>query len=105
MKEIRMDYSEYEKMVQTIKEQQETINELKKDSKVILVDHRFESCSRLEWLCGGCPKVIGDEKLAKQYLKDEFDSLSKEFMELKNSISPPKRNYSMKEKKSKFWPF
>jgi len=81
MKEIRMDYSEYEEMVKTIQTQQDAIEEFKKASNVVLVDNRHSTVPDIRWFSGRIPVVVSDGELAKSMMKDEFDRL---FAEAKN---------------------
>ena len=54
-----MEYSEYEAMGELIKEQQKAIEEVKKESRVVLIDERFLSYnSRVSWCNNGVPKII-----------------------------------------------
>ena len=108
MKEIRMEYSEYEAMVELIKEQQKAIEEFKNESRVVLIDKRFSDYnSRIVWCNNGVPKIISnDATLAKEYLKTEFDNLSKQFIEVKESLLRLQQENKPKErKKSSWWSF
>ena len=105
MKEIRMEYSEYEAMVELIKEQQKAIEEFKKESRVVLIDERFSGYnSRISW-CNNIPKIISvDENLAKEYLKTEFDNLSKDFIGVReNLLRLQQEKEPKKYKKSSWW--
>lgn len=105
MKEIRMEYSEYEAMVELIKEQQNTIEEFKKESRVVLIDKRFSGYnSRISWYNSGVPKIISvDDTLAKEYLKTEFDNLSKQFIEVKESLLRIQQENKPKDFKRLSW--
>jgi hypothetical protein len=105
MKEIRMEYSEYEAMVELIKEQQKAIEEFKKESRVVLIDERYSGYnSRIDWCNNGVPKIISiDAKLAKEYLKTEFDNLSKQFIEVKESLIRLEQENKPKERKNSSW--
>ena len=110
MKEIRMQYSEYEAMVELIKAQQNAIKEFKKESRVVLIDERYSSYnSKLNWFNNGVPKIVAtDELLGKEYLKEEFDNLSKSFIEVKESLlrlQEQKQNKSKQSKKSFWWSY
>lgn len=108
MKEIRMDYSEYEMMIQTMKNQKEVIDEFKKDSRVVLIDNRYFHGTANSFLNYGCPKVIADENLAKEYLQQEFDALSEHLVEARSTIVRMQEETwkkPKKEKKSSWWSF
>lgn len=101
MKEIKMDYAEYEAMVELIKEQQKTIEEFMKESRVVLIDKRYNHYnSTFIYLCHNVPKIITtDESLAKEYLKKEFNELADQFIEVKGNLS----KLQDKPKKCRFW--
>jgi hypothetical protein len=108
MKEIRMGYYEYEAMVKFIKEQQKVIEEFKKESRVVLIDERFTGFnSRISWGEHRVPKIISiDDTLAKEYLKNEFDNLSKQFTKNKESlVRVQQENKPKKSKKPSWWSF
>jgi hypothetical protein len=113
MKEIKMDYAEYEEMMSLIKEQQKVIEEFKKESRVVLIFERsYIPNPRLSWFDSIVPKIItNDETIAKEYLKNEFDSLSKQFTHLEKVVSkeyfsnPIKEDKPQERKKSSWWPF
>ncbi len=100
-----MEYSEYEAMVELIKEQQKAIEEFKKESRVVLIDKRFSGYnSRKSWCNNDVPKIISvDETLAKEYLKTEFDNLSKQFVEVKESLIRLQQENKPKERKKSSW--
>lgn len=103
-----MDYSEYEEMVELIKEQQKTIEEFKKESRVVLIDERFSGDKfRLNWSNNRVPKIIStDESLGKEYLKNEFDKLSEQFIEENERLLRLQQENKPKEcKKSSWWSF
>lgn len=76
MKEIKMDYSEYEKMVETLKAQEEVIEELKKDAKVVLIEARHRGNPPFQWLHGDIPTIIATDNEAIEYLQKTFDYLA-----------------------------
>lgn len=100
MKEIRMPYSEYEEMIKLIKEQEDFINEFKKDSKVVLIvsELSYGITNRL------IPRIITtDELLAKEYLKEEFNKLSNSVKELNSRYFNLQKDERHKEEKKKSW--
>lgn len=93
MKEIKMEYSEYEAMFELIKEQQKIIEELKKEGRVVLMRDRLTpSQSKYSWFTWVVPEIISvDENLAKEYLQEEFNGLSKSLKEAHQIISSLQR--------------
>jgi predicted transcriptional regulator len=103
-KEIKMDYAEYEQMVSLIKEQQKVIEEFKKESKVVLIEDReyFRTRYDVPFTYNRVPKIVTtDETLAKEYLKEKFDDLSKQFINLEKIISDPEKYLSNPIKEDK----
>jgi len=101
-KEIKMDYAEYEEMVSLIKEQQKVIEEFKKESRVVLIEDReyFRIRFNVPFTYNKVPKIVTtDETLAKEYLKEKFDDLSKQFINLEKVISNPDLSNPIKEDK------
>ena len=96
-KQIIIDYNEYEEMVSLIKKQKEAINELKKDSRVILIDTRHDF--------NGCPKVIAGEQLAKEFLQKEFECLNQELSRMRHSLHKHRIEESREREKNSFWGF
>ena len=105
MKEIKMDYAEYEEMMSLIKEQQKVIEEFKKESRVVLIKDREHFSMRYyntALFYNQVPKIVAtDETLAKEYLKEKFDDLSKQFSRLEKDILNPIKATSDTEKEDK----
>ena len=101
MKEIRMEFKEYEKMVELIQTQQNQIEEFKKGSNIIVVDQRYNYApNRFNWFCGKVPKIVGDESKAKEmlqtefnYLHDEMKSMQVEMKMLQKEQKPEKKRW------------
>ena len=104
MKTIKMDYSEYEEMVELIKTQQDTIEEFKKQPNVVLVDERYNyGCGNRNWYSGRIPKVVSDTEKAKEMMKEEFDHLFKETRELEEQIIRLQQPKQKVKKKGWWW--
>ena len=102
-----MEYSEYEAMVELIKEQQKAIDEFMKESRVVLIDKRYFSYRdrKISWLHCEVPAIIStDDALAKEYLKKEFDNLSEQYIAVKETlIAMQQENKPEERKKSSWW--
>lgn len=104
MKQILLDYTEYEDMIKLINEQQKAIEEFKKGETVVLVDERFGARNpRLHWYNGFVPKIIAGAELAKEYLQNEFDNLSKQFVQLNESYQELLNKVNKEPKRKSFW--
>jgi len=69
MKEIKMDFAEYQDMVDLIERQRNIIEEFKKDSRAILF---YEFPSRVSYNV----KVIADEEKIKEFLIERFEEIN-----------------------------
>lgn len=100
MKTITLDYEEYLKMVAFIDAQTKTIEEFKKDSRVVLIDERYiRFNSSYSWDGRHVPKiVIADEDLAKEYMQKEFDQISKDFEQMADSFKLYMKEYPSDKK-------
>jgi hypothetical protein len=97
MKEIRMNYAEYEEMINLIKTQQDAIEELKKQSNVILVDERHSHGPMGRFFYSSrIPKIVGNSDKAKQMLKEEFDLLYIQTRNLESRIVERETNQNKK---------
>jgi hypothetical protein len=105
MKTITLDYSEYEEMVKIMKIQHDTIEELKKQSNIVLVDERYDYGIRnRDWYNGRIPKVVSDTNRAKEMMKNEFDQLFDELMKYYEELYILKQNFKqIKQKKVRWW--
>jgi hypothetical protein len=97
MKTIKMDYSEYEKMIKTIKAQQEAIDAFNNDSRVVLLDYRYMYWEGFDSVYGSVPTIISDEKLIKEYLQEEFDKLSGMFKNMNEDFKSEVENEKPKD--------
>ena len=98
MKEIKMPYSEYEEMVETIKTQEGLINTLKSDCKVVLIKDRLSRFGH-----DVIEIVTTDPELAEKYLKHDFDRAARHIFELEGKLTSTKKElyrYEINEKES-----
>lgn len=72
-----MSYSEYEQMTLKIEEQDKLIEELKKGDNVILIDERRGTHGSYPYSFLCFPYLVMGEKLAKEYIQEEFNALSR----------------------------
>jgi pyruvate/2-oxoacid:ferredoxin oxidoreductase beta subunit len=102
MKEIRMPFEEYEKMVELIQTQQNQIDEFKKGGNIVIVDDRYDYApNRFNWFCGRVPKVIGDETKAKEMLQTEFNHLHDDMKSMQEEIRRLQKE--QKPQKKRWW--
>ena len=111
MKEIRMEYREYQNMVKTIESQEKIIEDFKKSKNVILIDERYDYySSRVNGRYGiRVPRIICDPSVAKIALKTEFENLQEKIKSIQKKIEEDELNNRREElnkkKKSWFWNF
>lgn len=99
MKEIRMDFNEYEKMVELIKTQQNQIEEFKKGDNIVVVDERYNYApDRFNWSCGKVPKIVGNESKAKEMLQAEFNHLHDEMKSMQEKIYRLQKEQKLEKK-------
>lgn len=81
MTEIRLPYSEYKKMLETIEEQDKALKKIENEKGTIVIDKRYNVCrNNIGNVIYDIPKINGDE--AKDFLRNEFDNLHKNVLEL-----------------------
>ena len=103
MKEIKMSYSEYEQMDKLIHDQDKIIKEFKSAKNIVLIDGRREGGYNHGGFFAEIPKIICDEKNAKEYLKQEFEDLRKVTFDAQRYIQSMNREKRMKNTKKLFW--
>jgi hypothetical protein len=104
-KEIKMDYEEYETMLNLIKTQNEVIEKFKKGSNVVLIDNRFGGFdSRLASLGVFIPRIVAtDDLLAKEYLQEEFKYLERRLEDAEQRIKSYKDHIKELTAPKKSW--
>ncbi len=106
-KEIKMDYEEYEAMLSMIKDQDKAIQELKKESKVVLIRlrHGYGMDDRFNPLACSVPDIVTtDELFAKEYLQSEFDEASKKLRDAEFEIRMLRqKKFPVPERKKSWW--
>lgn len=95
---VTMELAEYNKLIATIENQKAMLSKFDSDSRVLLIERRN---SPAWWRGWQIPQIIGDEKVAKQFLKDEFDYLEKQY----NALVERMEKSEYEEDKSKFRKF
>jgi hypothetical protein len=85
---IQMELTEFQQMEEMISAQQKTIEELKKNENIVLVDNRFNyTPEKTRWFSMyHIPKVVGNEQKAKEMMKQEFEELQGELEKYKNMV-------------------
>jgi hypothetical protein len=94
---IKMDYEEYQNLLDLIKEQENCINEFRKQPNVVLVDSRYGYSIGSHHV----PRVTGDEEKAKQMMKSEFDNLLIRYDGLESQYNELKKKNN--NTKKSFW--
>lgn len=103
MKEIRLPYSEYKKMLNTIEKQNKALQKIKEEKGTIVIDGRYNYCrSRIDGLLYSVPKVMGEDE-AKVFLKEEFDRLYKDVFEMRQEFERWKHHNKKKDVKKRWW--
>jgi hypothetical protein len=100
MKKLIIELKEYESMIDTIQKQQEVINHFEEQSNVVLIDERYSREYFYDCIRVRIPLIRAkDESLAKQYLQDEFESISKYI----DKVSYDMKKEEKEEKNNKKW--
>jgi hypothetical protein len=100
-KEIRLPYSEYKEMIDTIEKQNEALDKIKSVDGTIVIDNRYNYCrSRIDEVLYSIPKIMGGDE-AKAFLKDEFENLYKEVWELRQYVES--LNFHREKGAKKLW--
>lgn len=107
MKEIRLPYSEYKSMIDLIKEQDKALDLVKKQKGTVVIDSRFFNyCqSEIDRVLYSIPKIIGEDE-AKEFLKEEFDSLREDVFKIRGEYASWKhhnKSNAAKKKETKRW--
>lgn len=103
MTEIRLPYSEYKEMLDTIKEQDKALQKIKEEKGAIVIDGRYNYCrSRIDEVLYSIPKVMGKDE-AKAFLKEEFDRLYKDVFEIRQEFESWKHHNKKKDVKKRWW--
>jgi len=86
-KQVLMPMDEYNQLLKLKEDYENLLKDLENKENVILVDRRFNQNPRtIEWIDFLVPKITCGEKLAKDYLKEEFDRLFAELQAAKEKL-------------------
>ena len=103
MKEIKLPYSEYKEMLDTIKKQDKALQDIKEEKGTVVIDIRYNHCrSRIDEVLYKIPKIMGKDE-AKAFLKEEFDRLYKDVFEIRREFEVWKHHNKKKEIKKRWW--
>ena len=103
MKEVKLPYSEYKEMLDTIEKQNQALEKIKEQRGTVVIDCRYGYCrSRIDEVLYSIPKVMGQEE-AKEFLKEEFDRLHRVVFEMRQEYEVWKHNENKKGVKKRWW--
>lgn len=99
-KQALIPLEEYNQLLKLKENYEILIKELENKENVVLVDRRFGyNPYKTDWHDTQTPKIVCGEKLAKDYLQEEFDNLFKHLQNAKEDLI--KKNNKIIEQQNK----